>query len=125
MSVVLGKINNYIRSMSTGNAAMDLSAVDEKADDDKENSQNAEENKSDDWPNATDLNYMGKDGQRKGKGEKGDKGGGKGGRFEGYCNYCWIYGHKAAECFKNPNAKGSQKGKGKDKGSQYQQKGSW
>eukprot|EP00973_Karenia_brevis_P086604 12009854-Karenia_brevis.AAC.1 len=68
---------------------------------------------------------MGKGNQGKGKGEKGDKGKGKGGKFEGYCNYCWTYGHRASDCFKNPDAKGAGKGKGKDKGFQNQQKGTW
>eukprot|EP00973_Karenia_brevis_P043228 5988939-Karenia_brevis.AAC.1 len=35
MSVVLGKINNYIRSMSTGQANMDINAIDEKTVDEK------------------------------------------------------------------------------------------
>ena len=54
------------------------------------------------------------------------KGGGKGADgnqpFQGYCNYCWIRGHRRAECRKltadlaqKGKSKGEAKGKGKGK----------
>ena len=64
--------------------------------------------------------------------EEGDlatlKGGGKG-QFQGYCSYCWKWGHKKADCFRltkdlgNGKGKGDQKGAGKDGGKDQKGKG--
>ena len=74
-------------------------------------------------------------GGKGGKGGKGNKGGGKGGGkpstpkgnapaqqpFDGYCNNCEQYGHKASQCWKPPKdagkgGKGGRKGKKGGKG---------
>eukprot|EP00973_Karenia_brevis_P049655 6892385-Karenia_brevis.AAC.1 len=99
---------------------MDLSTLEEKTvDDEARKEQPQEETASEEDPHG--LNYMG---GKSGKG--GGKATGKGGKsedgpekkkFEGYCNYCWKYGHRAADCFQNPKGKG--KGKGKDGGGKW------
>eukprot|EP00973_Karenia_brevis_P054060 7508825-Karenia_brevis.AAC.1 len=73
-------------------------------------------------------------GGKGGKGNKGNTGdGGKGGKgFRGKCWYCDKPGHRADECWDNPE-KGKAKGKGntykgeypQGKGGRYQGKGSW
>ena len=47
------------------------------------------ENKNDGAAAGTSVNAFSRDGGKGGKGK---------GRFDGYCSYCWAYGHKAAEC---------------------------
>lgn len=68
-------------------------------------------------------NKGGKDGKGKGKGVKEGKGQGKpSAKFEGECNNCGRYGHKAADCWRkvsetNKGGEGKTKGgKGKGKG---------
>ena len=110
LSTVLSKVNNYIRSMSTGRANMDLSTLDTKTGDEEGKEPRQEEDATESDPYG--LSYIG---------GKGGKSGGKGGKgddrkdnkkSDGYCNQCWKCGHKAADCFSNPKIKG--KGKGKD-----------
>eukprot|EP00973_Karenia_brevis_P034548 4765767-Karenia_brevis.AAC.1 len=90
MSIVIGKINNYIRSMSTGQANMDINAVDEKPIDEKNVDGAGEDEYNKEWENGNDLNYMG-------KGGKGDKGKGKGkgeGKGKGIKGNCWGCGQQ-------------------------------
>ena len=56
------------------------------------------------------------------KGQKGKskgKGKGKGGKFDGYCNKCGKYGHKATDCWSGPGAKGFGKNQEKGQGNWY------
>ena len=59
----------------------------------------------------------------------------KGGPFQGYCSYCWMFGHKRQDCRKRMAAEkgggSAPKGGGKDsggkvgKGDKGEEKGSW
>jgi hypothetical protein len=51
----------------------------------------------------------------KGKGKGADGGKGENKSFDGYCNYCWKYGHRKSEC-RMLDAEMAKKGKGKGKG---------
>jgi hypothetical protein len=51
----------------------------------------------------------------KGKGKGADGGKGEAKNFDGYCNYCWKYGHRKSEC-RMLDAEMAKKGKGKGKG---------
>ena len=82
-------------------------------------------------PMDVDMASMWPKGKSKGKG-KGKKGKGKGkseesgkGRvsFDGNCNYCWKYGHRASECWAKAASKGDQSSKGKGKGKDFKGKG--
>lgn len=135
-TLVLAKVNNYIRNMSKGRANMDIGSVEPASEDQPKKQVGFAEEKTseeDDYENAYDLGYMG---GGKGKGDSAAKGTakGKGKRFEGYCNSCWKYGHKAADCYQNQDQYGKtggkgayQKGKAKGKGKgQYEAtKGGW
>eukprot|EP00973_Karenia_brevis_P082823 11483289-Karenia_brevis.AAC.1 len=117
------KIHNYIRSMGKGRANMDIGGLDEKEDYKEQDREQRKEEPAEYREEYEELNYMG------GKGGKGDKGnignGGKGGKgFRGKCWYCEKPGHRADECWNNPDAKGKGKGKG-SKGEYPQNKGEW
>ena len=60
-------------------------------------------------PNAMDIDSLTKPGKGKGRGSGrggGGAGGGKGAtaKFQGYCDFCWKWGHKKSECRSNPES---------------------
>ena len=114
VSVVLAKVIHYIRSMGTGRVAVDLSSISDRTVNDKNTGSFEESSEEQQQQQQSDedtygLNYMGGKGgrQQDGKGGKVGKGDEKTEKkqFEGYCNYCWKYGHRAAECYQNPKGK--------------------